>query len=396
MKKIEKLQTPYFLIKEKELKININNLEEALKKYWNNFKIAYSCKTNSLPWILNYIKNAGYEIEVVSDTEYELVKALGFSLNNIIFNGPNKSKDKFLEAIKNKLIINIDSNNEIEWLKELDKNLSEKIGIGIRVNFNLEKDCPGETGFFNEGSRFGFSYETGDLRNKIATINNLKNIKVKGLHIHNTTKTRSVNAYISICECANNISEWLDYNLSYVDIGGGFFGGVPGKTTFEEYLENISKILIRKFNPQETALIVEPGSALIGSPIDFVSEVIDVKDTFAKRIVVINGSRNNIDPFFMKKSYFFKTEVINRKIKDKQLICGCSCLDNDRLMELENYQELKKGDRITFEKVGSYTMALSPLFIEYFPDVYVKKEDGNIIKVREKWGINEFLQNSKY
>ena len=396
MKKIEKLQTPYFFIKEKELKNNIENLEKALKKYWNNFKIAYSCKTNSLPWILNYIKDIGHNVEVVSDTEYELVKKIGFKDKNIIFNGPNKSKDKFLEAIKNQLVINIDSNNEIEWLKELDENLSEKIGIGIRVNFNLEKDCPGETGFFNEGSRFGFSYETGDLKNKIILINSLKNIKIEGLHIHNTTKTRSVNAYISICKYANNISEWLEYSLSYIDIGGGFFGGVPGKTTFEEYLKNISKILIEKFNPQETTLILEPGSALIGSPIDFVTEVIDIKDTFAKRIVVINGSRNNIDPFFMKKSYFFETNNSNRKIKDKQLICGCSCLDNDRLMELDNYQELKSGDKITFKKVGSYTMALSPLFIEYFPDVYVEKENGNIIKIREKWGINEFLQKSKY
>lgn len=114
MKKIEELQTPYFLIKEKELKINIESLEKALKKYWNNFKIAYSCKTNSLPWILDYIKNTGHEVEVVSDTEYKLVKKIGFKNEKIIFNGPNKSKKMFLEAIKNKIIVNIDSNNEIE------------------------------------------------------------------------------------------------------------------------------------------------------------------------------------------------------------------------------------------------------------------------------------------
>lgn len=395
MKKIKELKTPYFLIKEKELKNNIEDLERALKKYWNNFKIAYSCKTNSLPWILNYIKEKDCNVEVVSDTEYALVKKIGYKNKDIIFNGPNKSEKIFKEAVKNKLIINIDSNNEIEWLKELDKELLENIGIGIRVNFNLEKYCPGETGY-DDGSRFGFSYETGDLKEKIDILNNLENIKVIGIHIHNTTKTRSIKAYMSICECANKISEWFNYQLSYVDIGGGFFGGVPGKTTFDEYLLNISKILSKKFDFRKTTLIVEPGSALIGSPINFVTEVVDIKDTFARRIVVINGSRNNIDPFFIKKTYFLKTNIKNRKIKEKQLICGCSCLDNDRLIELKNYFELKKGDEIIFEKVGSYTMALSPLFIEYFPDVYVEKENGVILKVREKWGINEFLQNSKY
>ena len=61
-------------------------------------------------------------------------------------------------------------------------------------------------------------------------------------------------------------------------------------------------------------------------------------------------------------------------------------------MRLENNQELKRGDIIIFEKVGSYTITLSPLFIEYFPTIYVKKKDNEIICVREKWSIEEFLQ----
>lgn len=185
--------------------------------------------------------------------------------------------------------------------------------------------------------------------------------------------------------------------MSYVDIGGGFFGGVPGKVTFDEYFKSISETLKSHFQPENTMLIVEPGSALIGSTMEFITEVMDVKDTYAKRIVIINGSRNDIDPFFMKKSYFFKIKVEeNRKNLPQQLICGCSCLDNDRLIELIDYKELQKGDVLIFDKVGAYTMALSPLFIEYFPDVYVKYKDGEIKKVREKWGINEFLQKNKY
>lgn len=394
---LNKIETPYFLINERELNGNIKELEKALEKYWNNYKIGYSCKTNSLPWVLNHIKSKGHNLEVVSDTEYQLVEKLKITNNRIIFNGPNKGKSIFIKALKNKSTVNVDSSNEIEWLKEIDSTLSEKIGIGIRVNFDLEKDCPGDTGFGREGSRFGFSYETGDLKSKIEEINKLENIRVVGLHIHNTTKTRSIRAYRSICQCANNISDWLNYTLEYIDVGGGFFGGVPGKTTFDEYLKNISEVLSNKFNPEKTTLIVEPGSALVGSPISFVADVIDVKDTFAKRLVVINGSRNNIDPFFIKKSYFFNTDIKEKRKKIKeQTIVGCSCLDNDRLMELVDYKELKKGDKIIFNKVGSYTMALSPLFIEYFPDVYVKNEEGKINKVREKWGVDQFLQNSIY
>lgn len=391
------LNTPYFLIKENDLESNINGIKKALKKYWNNYKISYSCKTNSLPWILSYLKNNMLDIEVVSDTEFLLARKIGFPYERIVFNGPCKGKEIFYEAIINGSIVNIDSTNEVEWLKELDELISKKIEIGIRVNFNLERDCPGETGYFESGSRFGFSYENGNLFQSISTINALKNIKIKGLHLHTTTKTRSIKAYTSICNCAIKISEKLDYILSYIDIGGGFFGGVPGKVTFDEYFKSISETLKSHFQPENTMLIVEPGSALIGSTMEFITEVVDVKDTYAKRIVIINGSRNDIDPFFMKKSYFFKIKVEeNRKNLPQQLICGCSCLDNDRLIELIDYKELQKGDVLIFDKVGAYTMALSPLFIEYFPDVYVKYKDGEIKKVRQKWGINEFLQKNKY
>lgn len=391
--KEEKLETPYFLLHEEKLERNILELKAALKVYWNNYEIGYSCKTNSTPWIMKYMKKYDIKMEVVSDNEYLLAEKVGYKNKEIIFNGPNKGKRIFKRALLNGSYINIDSLNEIEWLEEIDSNLLEEVEIGIRVNFDLEKYCPNETAYLKDGSRFGFSYENGDVLKVIERVNKLNNIKIKGLHIHNTTKTRSIRAYESICKCACKIAINLNYTLKYIDIGGGFFGGVPGKTTFNEYLERISTVLKTTFEISKTKLIIEPGSALIGSPIDFVCEVIDVKDTFAKRIVTVNGSRNLIDPFFMKNSYFYNLVIKDdRKIKKEQIICGYTCLDNDRLMRLENNQELKRGDIIIFEKVGSYTITLSPLFIEYFPTIYVKKKDNEIICVREKWSIEEFLQ----
>lgn len=38
-------------------------------------------------------------------------------------------------------------------------------------------------------------------------------------------------------------------------------------------------------------------------------------------------------------------------------------------------------------------MCLTPLFIKYFPDVYVET-DGKFKKVRSAWTINEYVQLS--
>lgn len=385
------LETPCFIIDEKALTNNIRDLHKALKDTWGNYIIGYSCKTNSLPWVLNLIKNKNCYAEVVSDHEYKLAEKIGFTEKNIVFNGPNKGKDMFEKAILNDCIVNIDSWREINWLNEF--NFNKEVNVGIRVNLNLEKECPGETSVGDEGSRFGFSLENGDLKKVIDTINSIEKVKVNGIHLHHTAKTRSLNVYRVLSESACLVRDYFDYELDYIDIGGGFFGGMPDKPSFLEYMSLISSILSKKYDNKKTTLIVEPGSAIIASPISFLCEVVDVKDTFAKRIVTINGSRTNVDPLMIKSAYFYELISDSKNIVKEQVICGYTCLEYDRLMKIEDSVELKIGDKIRLNKIGAYSIALSPLFIEYYPKIYVKNENGYRC-VRDRWDVDEYIQKS--
>ena len=218
------LNTPCFIIDKNELKNNIDNMHDALKKHWNNYIIGYSYKTNSLPWILSFLKDNNCYAEVVSDREYDLAKKIGYTEDRIIFNGPNKGKDKILSAITNGAIVNLDSKRDINIVKKLS--LEKEVRVGIRVNFNLEGKCPNETAMGNDGGRFGISFENGDLKKSIDHLNSIKNIKVVGIHMHNSTKTRSLNIYRKLAKKACEISKLFDYELEYVDIGGGFYGGL--------------------------------------------------------------------------------------------------------------------------------------------------------------------------
>lgn len=387
-----KLQTPCFIINEDILKENVTDMHKALKDTWGNYIIGYSCKTNSLPWVMSFLKQEGCYAEVVSDFEYRLAKKIGFTDKEIVFNGPNKGKKLFFDSLENGSILNIDSWREISWLQEASlKNLVE---VGVRVNLNLEKECPNETSVGDEGSRFGFSLENGDLEKAINDLNSINNVKIVGIHLHHTAKTRSLKIYRTLARAACAVGELIDNKLKYVDIGGGFFGGMPDKPSFFEYMSLISEELSQKFDAKETTLIVEPGSALIASPIDFLCEVVDVKDTFAKRIVTVNGSRTNIDPLMIKSKHFFSIDCNSDNIIPDQVICGYTCLEYDRIMKIEQGKELKIGDKILFNKVGAYSMSLSPLFIEYFPNVYVKKSKEEYICVRDRWDVEEYIQKS--
>ena len=224
------LKTPYFIIDKKTLNDGVKKLKNALKSSWGNTIIGYSYKTNSLPWIIKYFKEQGCYAEVVSDDEYNLARSTGIEKNHIIYNGVAKSKETFLTAIKDHAIVNIDAEYEIHWLDELQ---GDNFEIGIRVNFDLESKCPGQTQCGIDGERFGFCYENGELKKAIEKINK-KGIKIVGLHLHKSSKTRMPDIYRIIAEISVEIARAYNLNLKYIDIGGGFFGGLDNKPSFPE------------------------------------------------------------------------------------------------------------------------------------------------------------------
>lgn len=100
MDKVQQLNTPCFVLDEKELKDCVSQFQLALSKQFAHSVVGYSVKTNALPYCLKVAKENGCFAEVVSFQEYELALEIGFDKRHIIYNGPLKSKETFLDAIK--------------------------------------------------------------------------------------------------------------------------------------------------------------------------------------------------------------------------------------------------------------------------------------------------------
>lgn len=390
MKKIDKLQTPCFLISKKNMDNLIDDMFKSLKKYWKKYIIGYSFKTNNLPWIINYMKEKGMYAEVVSSDEFNLALELGFLHKNIIFNGPVKGEIEFKNALKEEGIINLDSKRELRWISE-SKNINAR--IGLRINFDIETLCPEESQCGVEDGRFGFSYETGELKKALDELEYL-GVKISGIHLHCSSKTRSKKIYETLSNFAVKIVREYNLKLSYIDIGGGFFGGVQGKPTFEEYFSLIKNIFNKEERLKNIELIIEPGMSLVGAPIKYVTSVVDTKKTLNNKFVLLDGSRIHIDPLMKKTAYSYYVEYSNSeqtKIIKKQTLTGFTCLENDRFFSLRNKRKLKEGDKIIFEKVGAYTIGLAPLFIQFYPNIYVEFED-KVELIQKKWNEKDFIK----
>lgn len=392
------MKTPYYLIHKEMLDEGMEKLKLAAAKYWPNTVIGYSFKTNSLPWVLGYMKKHGCYAEVVSEDEYGLAEYMGYE--NIIYNGPVKGRDSFERACRKGQIVNIDADREIRWLRKLcGSQPGRPVRIGIRVNFDLEGMCPGEASGGEEGGRFGFNYENGSFKKSMESLQEIPEAQIVGIHLHCSSKTRSLKIYEAIARTACRIKRELQTEFAYIDVGGGYFGGLPDRPQYEDYLRVMTEILREAYDPDRTALILEPGTSLICPPVEYATSVTDVKETSRNYFVTTDGSRIHVDPLMTKKSYFYHIEPVNRteneEMLEKQVICGFTCMENDRLFELRDAPALREGDRIVYEKVGAYTMCLSPLFIGYFPAVYVE-DQGEITCVRQKWSVDEYVQKHEY
>ena len=407
------LPTPYFLLDELVLQGYFDMLTKALKENWPNYQIGYSFKTNSLPWLVNFYKKQGAYAEVVSKDEYGLAKYLGFKDSEIIYNGPYKDEASFRSVVLAGGYVNVDSKWELEWLKKLsreltlaeeqgkqkelhqDNRLSDEIRVGIRVNFNLEQMCPGETTMGEESGRFGFCYENGEFAKALREVQSLKGVRVSGLHLHSSSKSRSTAIFASIAKMACRLKREFDLQLDYVDIGGGYCGGMEGRPEYPDYFPVIAEELSKEFERENTKLIVEPGISLISKGSSFVTSVIDVRDIRGTHYLITDGSRFNIDATMIKSSYLYHVERQKSKmpVLKKQEITGYTCMECDRLFTMEEQEELQVGDRIIYENVGGYTISLNPLFIQYFPDVYVKNQE-KLTQVRKKWTAAEYVQNN--
>ncbi|QGU06903.1 Diaminopimelate decarboxylase [Corynebacterium occultum] len=387
--------TPAWVVDVPLLDKFLKRFQAALETHWSNSILSYSFKTNSLPWLVSFMRDHGAWAEVVSDTEYELALALGYTPDRIVYNGPIKSRERLRSALQEGSIINLDSKREVTWTAELAREMPEtNFPVGLRVNWDLESRCPGEsvTGEDEDG-RFGFNVDNGELDQAISELRTA-GVRIAGLHMHRNSLTQSLGVYRAAASVAAEIITSRNLDLDWVDIGGGFFASEDGSPTFDDYVSVIRETLDPVVDVDRTRLIVEPGGSLVAVPIEFHAGVLDVKEAGSSTFVLTDASRTDIDPLFRRKRPFeVRLDTDSTTSHPEQIIGGFTCMEDDRLTKLQDAPTLKTGDRVIFHKVGGYTMCYQSMFIEYLPAVYARTEDS-LTLVRRKWGVSDFLRGN--
>ncbi len=363
-----KLGDSWYILDLEKFSQNYKEFGNVFKKIYPNTEIAYSYKTNYIPEICKVVKSKGGFAEVVSEMEYDLAIKIGVEPKKIIVNGPYKPEHALEKFLINGSVVNIDSYCEISLLKKLINKYKQNIfNIGLRCNFEFSGISV---------SRFGFDVEDAKFYKLVEELKNIKNIRIINLHCHYPNRELQL-----FGERADKILKlyrklFKGDQLLWIDIGGGLGGKLDEHLKSQigvdiaEY-KDYAKLIATKFekefryDKQKPLLILEPGTALVADTMQFVCKVIEIKKIRNNYFAVVTGSKVNFHPMASKINLPVKAygkEKAHRTYYESIDISGYTCMEGDYLYR--NYEgELKIGDYLVFDNVGSYSIVFKPPFI---------------------------------
>ena len=396
---IKEYGSPLFVISEKTVRATIKKAKKAFENRYPRVQFAWSYKTNYLDAVCSIYHDEGSWAEVVSGFEFEKALANGVNGSQILFNGPDKSKDDLIMAIKSNACIHIDHFDELYLLIETSRQLQQKARVAIRVNL--------DAGVYPIWDRFGFNYENGDAWNAINRIMLAENLELIGLHTHIGTYIMVQTAYaIAASKLANlyvAIHRKFDYWLKYIDLGGGFASKntlkgayMPGSETcpsFDDYAEAISNALISSEIPHENlpVLFLETGRALIDDAGYLLTTVLANKRlNNGGRSMVIDAGVNLLFTSFWYNLGVYPTSELGHA--EETTIYGPLCMNIDVIRDAIVFPQVKTGDQLVIERVGAYNITQSMQFITYRPNVVLIGKDGKTHIIRKKESLETFKQ----
>jgi diaminopimelate decarboxylase len=388
--------TPLHVINESRLYETAIKFKDSFEKsYQGKVSIHYAFKCNSVPAVVQTIKNAGLKAEVMTEFELMLALRLGYRGEEIIVNGPCKTNEFLKKCMKeNVWLIIVDSLEELNRIKDICEEEKREIKILLRVNPDY---IPG--GMNNgtaTGSRkrcaFGFDLKGGEVQSALNIIRCAKRINFLGYHFHIGTGIRDPKDFSKGINCLKHllkITQSIGFPIRVIDAGGGIasmttrelstkefllyqgFDRLPSdikimkNTSFEDFAKAISGSISKIFPPDNLPLLIlEPGRS-IASPNQLLLLTVHYvkhRPKIGKWLITDGGLGTVSMPTYYEYHEVFLCNDINRPDSERVNIIGPACFAGDIIYKNKFMPEVKSGEILAIMDSGAYFTALESSF----------------------------------
>ena len=353
----KKHKTPFYCYSLSQLKNNFYTLSNAFKKV--KPIICFSIKSNANNYILKELKKMGAGADVVSIGE--LLKAIkaGIKPKKIVFSGIGKTEEEIKMAIKKRvLLINVESESEVNLINKISKKISKKIAIGIRLNPNVAGKTHQKISTGGKDEKFGLSYN--DFVNLCKKIKNMKNLNLQGISVHIGSQITNVEPFKKVLSVINKIINKTKINFNFIDLGGGM-GIAYSKKEKQINLQQYASLVNKFIKSKNSKIIFEPGRFIIGNAAILVAKIIYIKKSDNKNFIILDAGMNNLMRPALYNAYhqIIPLKKTNRMLRKKIQFVGPVCESSDKFLTQKKFSQIKEGDYVAIANAGAYGMSLS-------------------------------------
>ena len=332
---IPRTTTPRFVIDLVRLRERLGSVRRSLNEA--GVDPAYSLKTNSDPRVLGQARSEGYLAETINGAEVEAALAAGWSVDQIVMNGPAKLW-RFKEGHGRVGLWICDRPEETREV-ELISRLAERVGVRLRASAS---------------SRFGFNLDNREdcaaLRDAAETFRDVT------LHCHLNSVDRGVEwwlAEVSTVFTRASSIPWLADSVVGVDVGGGWDADGLDALLDGGALGSLARAMHSSF-PRLRKVLAEPGQSVVAGCGEVHASVVRAS---SRSEVVVDASSAELP---------FPIAGLRRVVHDAGgtwvplqrghagTIFGRSCMESDVLATGIDVSSLRAGDRVIFCDAGAY------------------------------------------
>ncbi len=379
--------TPCYVNDEQRIRENYRNLHKAFNRYMDT-TIHYACKANTSLAVLRILEQEGSGIDAVSIGEVKTCLKAGFTPDRIMYTGVFVSTEELKQVVETGVMINLDSESEMERLAEIKPGakISFRITPGIGSGHG-EKVITG-----NKGAKFGIPKDK-----VVETYLRAQDLGLEpiGIHAHIGSGGQSVEPFVEEAEVLagliNQLSE-AGIDLEFVDIGGGI--GVPYKPNEDEmdlgeFASQVTDVF--QMDTDVKKLIIEPGRYIVCDACVLLTKCTDVKDTGVKKYIGVDAGFNTLIRPAMYDSFHYiqNGSKFGKACTGRYDIAGPLCESGDYLGHDRVMPEPDEGDVIVVYNAGAYGFSMSSNYNSRPLCAEVLVNDGKAELIRSKQDIED-------
>lgn len=217
--------TPLFIYSENRIRHNVERLKRSASVIDRPLKLCYAAKAMSTLGILRAVKDAGSDIEVNSGGELWKALRVGFTGEQINYNGNSKEIWELELAISNDVYaIQVDSLYELSLIEETAKRIGKPANVSLRLVPEIKTGTHSGLQTALVTSKFGMMPD--EAFTAFAQYKGSPHLNLNGIHLHIGSQLPESQAYVDafrmLTDSMMRIFDATGITLKHINLGGGF------------------------------------------------------------------------------------------------------------------------------------------------------------------------------